>query len=239
MNELQKRFESEVKETVKVTKRLGAGDYTASHGGNVCYKVEENILLITPTKFLKSEINFEDIIFIDTKGKVLYAAEGRKPSGELLMYLKIFEKGLDIKSVVHAHPPVLTGIACTNSDILSKPFIIQSVIELGPVARVECRNPVSSDLAEAFEKVIHRADVFLMNNHGVTICGKGNISRTMDLLELLETQAKSLLVGIQLGDLQEIPRKEIENLEVTLKNRNLPLPGDPKYIKSLVQIYYE
>jgi len=239
MNKLQKSYKAQIKEMVEVSGRLGEGDYTASHGGNLCHKVEDNILLITPTKFLKSEISFEDIIFIDTKGEVLFATEGRKPSGELLMYLKIFEKRPDIKSVVHAHPSVLTGFACTNSNILSRPFILQPVIELGPVLPVDCRDPVTSDLAEAFDKVIHKANAFLMRNHGITICDQGSVSRAMDLLELLEAQAKSLIVGTLLSNLQEIPREEVENLGKTLKNRNLKLPGDPRYIKSLVQLYYE
>ena len=113
------------------------------------------------------------------------------------------------------------------------------VIELGPVLPVDYREPITEELAQAFENVIHKGNAFLMKNHGVTICSPYGILRALDMMEMLEAQAKSLIVGNLIGELEEIPKAEVKNLEKTLKNRNLKLPGDPRYIKNLIQLYYQ
>jgi L-fuculose-phosphate aldolase len=155
------------------------------------------------------------------------------------MYLKIFNNRQDINGVIHAHPPVLTGFACTESKLLERPFLPEVVIELGPVLSVDYKEPITEDLAKAFEKVIHKTNAFLMRNHGVTICSPYSVMRALDMMEMLEAQGKSLLTGMAIGDLKEIPKVEVKNLEKTLKSRNLKLPGDPRYIKSLTQLFYQ
>ncbi len=238
MDKLQEKFESQIKEMVEASVRLGELGYAASHGGNLCCRIEDDILLITPTKSAKRKMTFEDIVLIDSRGKVLFASPGRRPSGEVYMYLRILEKRPDIKGVIHAHPPVLTGIACTDSNILSRPFLPELVIELGPVLPVDYMEPITVELAEAFDKVIHKADAFLMRNHGVTICNHDGVLRAADMMEMLEAQAGSLIAGTLLGSLNEIPKDEVKNLEKTRKTRNLRIPGDPRYIKSLLQLFY-
>ena len=106
MHQLQERFEAEISEMVEASVRLGELGYATSHGGNLAFRVDNDILLITPTKVVKRKIRFEDIVVIDLKGKTLFASEGRRPSGEKFMYLKILDKRPDIKGVIHAHPPV-------------------------------------------------------------------------------------------------------------------------------------
>jgi len=57
------------------------------------------------------------------------------------------------------------------------------------------------------------------------------------MLEMLESQALSVLIGYLLGSLNEIPDTEVDNLGKTLRNRQLQLPGDPRYINSLRQLF--
>ena len=45
------------------------------------------------------------------------------------------------------------------------------------------------------------------------------------MLEMLESQALSVLIGYLLGSLNEIPDTEVDNLGKTLRNRQLQLPG--------------
>lgn len=61
----------------------------------------------------------------------------------------------------------------------------------------------------------------------------------LDLLEMLEAMAKSVLVAVQLGRVEYIPDQEIKNLDNVCKVRNLPYPGKPGEFNSLVQAYKE
>jgi ribulose-5-phosphate 4-epimerase/fuculose-1-phosphate aldolase len=67
MHELQKRFEVEINEIVEASIRLGELGYATSHGGNICYRVDNNVFLITPTKVAKRKIRFKDIVIINLK----------------------------------------------------------------------------------------------------------------------------------------------------------------------------
>lgn len=238
MHAFQKRFKEEIDEMVESSNRLGEQGFATSHGGNLCFRIDNDILLITPTKVAKRKIIFDDIVAIDMKGETIFATEGRQPSGEKYMYLKILDKRPDIKAVIHAHPPVLTGFACSGSNMLERPFLPEVVFELGPVLPVEYKEPITEDLARAFEKVIHKGNAFMMKNHGITICSPYSVLRALDMMEMLEAQAKSLITASILGGLEEISRDGVKDLENTLRNRNLKLPGDPRYIKSLTQLYY-
>ncbi|MBU4450534.1 MAG: hypothetical protein KKE35_04500, partial [Actinobacteria bacterium] len=97
--------------------------------------------------------------------------------------------------------------------------------------------PVTEILAKEFDDVIHKGNAFLLRNHGITICNPEGVARAMDMLEMLEAQASSVLIGHLLGGLKEIQDKEVENLEKTLRNRGLKLPGDPRFISSLGQLF--
>ena len=238
MHDLQKRFEAEINEMIEASVRLGELGYATSHGGNLCFRVDDDALLITPTKVSKRKMRFEDIVIINMEGEVLFAVDGRKPSGEKFMYLKILENRPDIKGIVHAHPPIITGFACTESKLLERPFLPETVIELGPVLSVDYKEPITEELAKAFEEVIHDTNAFLMRNHGVTICSPYGVLRAVDMMEMLEALGKSLIAGITVGKLKEIPKSEVERLEKTLRSRNLIMPGDPRYIKSLTQLFY-
>jgi hypothetical protein len=62
--------------------------------------------------------------------------------------------------------------------------------------------------------------------------------RALELLEMIELQAHSVLVARMLGKVIEIPELEILNLQKVLESRNLPIPGNPLKIKSLSQLFF-
>ena len=100
---LYQKYEQQVAQFVAVCHRLASHMYVTGYGGNLCWKLEENLLLITPTQMNKGDIQAEDVVFIDRKGK---AVEGKhRPTGETPMYLKFFDERPDILTAIHCHPP--------------------------------------------------------------------------------------------------------------------------------------
>lgn len=231
-------YGDQIEELAAASRRLGELGYVTSHGGNLSWRVAEDRVLITPTKVVKRRLQAEDICITDMDGSVIWAAEGRKPTGETPMHLRIFEKRPDAVSIVHAHPPVLTGFSISGSaHLLTKPLLPEPVIEAGPVVLVDYAEPISEELAAKFDQVLHLSNAFLMKNHGMTVCGWEGVSRTLDVLEMLEMEAYSVWVAHSLGSVESIPTEEVEKMERTLETRSLPIPGDPRRIKSLVDQY--
>ena len=238
MPHLVTQYRDQINELVKASRRLGNLGYVASHGGNLSYKVSKEHILITPTKVVKREVSFEDICIISTTGEQLYVPEGRKPTGEWPMHIRLYERRPDLAGLVHGHPPYLAGFALAGNNILSRPLLPEPTIEVGPVVLVRYAEPVSEDLAKQFDGVVAVSNAWLMRNHGITMGSTDGAARALELLEMTEALAVSVLTAKQLGELQEIPRHEVERLDRTLESRNMALPGDPRVITKLTDLYY-
>ena len=59
MNEFQKKYEKEIEELVNACHRCAELNYVTSSGGNLSLRIEEDLILITPTKTLKRTMRFE------------------------------------------------------------------------------------------------------------------------------------------------------------------------------------
>ena len=89
MNHLQEKYQKQIEQMIEACKRSGALGYGAGSGGNASYRVDDNVVLITPTGIVKRKITFEDICIIDLDANPLYIPENRKPTGEYLSLIHI------------------------------------------------------------------------------------------------------------------------------------------------------
>lgn len=237
MHEMQKRFEREIGELAASAVRLHELGYVASYGGNLSYRAAPGVVLITPTKVPKQDVGFDDVCVIDERGGVLFAAPGRKPTGETPFHLRILSMRPDTRAVVHAHPPVLTGFAIARSDALSRPILPEPVIEVGPVVSVPYAEPLSDELAAAFDPVVGTSNAFLMENHGVIALSAEGVRRAIELLEMLEAMACSVFVARCLGGVRELSADDVDRLDVVLAKRNGALPGLPGAFRTLKDVF--
>lgn len=237
MHDQQKKYESAISELVAAAVRLGELGYVSSHGGNLSSRVDAETVLITPTKVAKRALTFDDIVIIGMDGTTRYAGNSRKPTGETPIHLNILRQRPDIKGLVHAHPPVLTGFSLIAEPLLSAPLLPEPIIELGPLLYVPYAEPLSAELAAAFDSVIRRSNAFIMRNHGVMICSPDGPWRALELLEMVEAMAQSLFVAKSLGTVTRITDREVDKLSRTIQTRGLPMPGAPGVISKLSDAY--
>lgn len=225
MKEIKERYKNEIKMLTEACRRCGELGYVTSSGGNLSVRVEENLILITPTKTPKRFMTEEDICAIDLKGNTVYAPEGKKPTGETPFHARIMRMRPDIKSIVHAHPPVLTGFAIAHSDILSKAILPEPIIEVGPVLNVKYATPLSEELSESFDKVIQKSNAFLMENHGFLVCGNTDVINTVEQMQMIEAMAQSVVVANCVGKVEFLSDTDLQEIEEVIQMRNLKIPG--------------
>ncbi len=237
MHPLQRQYAEQIRELAAASNRLAALGYVTSHGGNLSVRAAEEVVLITPTKVPKRDIGENDICFVNMRGETLFAPEGRKPTSESPFHLRVYEKRPDLKGVVHAHPPVLTGFAIAGGEALACAILPEPVIEVGPMVMVPYAQPGSEALAEAFDAALPRSNGFLMENHGVLMTSGEGVLRALDLLEMMESAAKSVLVARLLGNLKPLPQKDVQDLESVMRSRGLPMPGDPSANRCLLDVF--
>lgn len=227
-----------IEELVRSCRHVAAAKYVTSHGGNLSLRIDADTVLITPTQVAKGDVKPEDICVIDMAGKVRFASPGRKPTGEWPFHVGILRQRPDLRGLVHAHPPAITGLAIAHSNLLGRPLLPEPVLEVGPVLPVKYAAPLSDALADAFTPVIHLSNAFLMLNHGILVGNALGVWRAVELLDMLEAAAQSAIIAQQLGVVKELTRQDVDELDQVLRTRGLPLPGSPKPGRRLADLYF-
>jgi len=232
------KYAKEVALFLKVTGRLAANMYVTGYGGNAAWKLEDNVILITPTKMNKGDITRDDVVFINRAGDTVEGT--RRPTGERPMYLKFFEDRPDIVSVIHCHAPSVGAFAIMEGpNLLMRPFFPEAAHEVGPVPVVPYAEPITQKLADNFEPFIRKYNSFLMENHGLVVMSPESIEYTMMNVELLEMSAKSILLALAAGrELKELSREAIRDLDNVMKTRNCPMFGAPGMYDSLEELFF-
>jgi L-fuculose-phosphate aldolase len=237
MNYVEK-YADEVTEFLKVTAHLADKMYVTGYGGNAAWKLEDDLILITPTKMNKGDITKDDVVFINMAGDVIEGT--RRPTGERPMYIKFFNDRPDIKSVIHCHAPNVGSFAIMDGpNLLMRPYYPEAAHEVGPVPVVPYGEPLTQALADNFEPFIRKYNSFLMENHGLVTMSVKSIDYTMMNIDLLEMSAYSILQAMASGrELKELTREAIQGLDNVMKERNDPMFGAPGTYESLVELFY-
>lgn len=223
---------------VSVCHRLARHMYVTGYGGNLAWRLEENVVLITPTQMNKGDIDSTDVVFIDLEGNVL---EGQnRPTGEKPMYLKFFAERPDIVSVLHCHPPAVCAMAIMpGENWLMRPFYPETTTEIGPVPVVPYAEPLTTKLADNFGPYLQKYNGFIMENHGLVMMSRGDIKWTLFNVEVLESTAQSILLALSSGQgVKELNRQQVIDLGNVMKARDLPLLGAPGANASLEDLYF-
>jgi len=235
---LVQKYASQVDQFIAVCGWLAQNLYVTSSGGNLAWKLEDNLLLITPTQMNKGDIRPADVVFIDLKGEVVEGT--RHPTGETPMYLNFFNIRQDIVSVIHCHPPCSCALAITKGkNWLMRPLYPETAIEVGPVPVVPYAEPITEKLANNFIPYLPKYNSFIMENHGLVSMTRGGIRDTLMNIEILEMTAKSVILALQAGEIKELDRLAVRDLSNTMKTRNLAIMGAPGVNRSLEELYFE
>mgnify|MGYP002037416525 CR=1 FL=1 len=230
-------YREQVCTAVGICHRLSERMYVTGYGGNLAWKLEDDLLLITPTQMNKGAIQHEDMVFINKAGDTV---EGhRRPTGETPMYLNFFRDRPDIQSVIHCHPPHTNAFTITKGrNWLMRPMFPETITEVGPVPVVPYGEPLTQKLADNFVPFLSRYNAFLMENHGLVIMSRLDLEWVMMNTELLEMTSVHIHDAMLHGtDLKEISRPDICKMDNVMKKRNLPYPGLPGTYDSLEEVY--
>jgi L-fuculose-phosphate aldolase len=231
------KYKRKVDEFISVCHKLSKLMYVTGHGGNLAWKLEDDLVLITPTQMNKGDITTEDVVFIRLDGQVV---EGKnKPTGETPMYVNFFRERPDVSSVIHCHPPATNAFAITKEEnYLMRPIFPETITEVGPVPIVPYGEPLTQRLADNFLPFLKKYNAFLMENHGLVIMSPLDINWTMMTTELLEMTSVTLCNALSFGAIKEVSEPDLINLDNIMKTRTLPMFGAPGENKSLLDLFY-
>ncbi len=183
--------------------------WVANHDGNITAKLSANQFLATPTATSKVDVDEQNLIEVDANGKKI--AGTARGFSELAVHMALYRARPDIGSVVHAHPPYATALACSGNQVLDRPFVAEAVVSIGdriPLLPFVIPGPgLASQIAEAS----HGVDAVLCANHGVFAWGR-DLELAHRRLELVEHLAKIATFAIASGGVQYLPTDAVAAL---------------------------
>jgi L-fuculose-phosphate aldolase len=213
---------------VKVGHLMFDKGWVAANDGNVSIRMDDGRILATPTGVSKGMLTADDLILCDLRGDKLCGE--RERTTEMGMHLTIYNLRPDVRSVVHAHPPVATGFAAAGR-ALDVALLPEVVISLGWVPLAEYGLPGTPALTQGMLRYIPKYDALLMANHGVVSYGD-DVFQAFSRMEIVEHFARITLVAELLGGAKALPRVEVEKLfdsrlRYQVKSRNHMEPRSP------------
>lgn len=202
-------YQKQREDVAAFMRRLCDKGLTTCSGGNVSFRVDVDIMLITPSGKDKATLRPEDII-------VYSLLEDRnltpdlKPSMETVMHKSVYNSRSDVSSVVHAHPVYSSCYTATEHEINMR-LIGEAVLILKNIEKVSYGLMGSKELAEGVSEKAKISDVLLLENHGVLTLGK-TIFEAFDKIEVLENAAKMTLITCLIGKKKELEDQEIDKI---------------------------
>lgn len=184
--------------------------WVAANDGNVSARLPDGNIVATPTGISKAFITPEKLVLLDAQGNILQANEGYRPSSEIKMHLRCYEKRPDVQSVIHAHPPGATGFAVAHK-AMDMYNMIEDVAVIGSVPLTPYGTPSTSEVPDAIEPYLEEHDVMLLENHGALAVGS-DVLTAFYRMESLELWAKITINAVILGGSFDISRNNIQKL---------------------------
>lgn len=205
MAKTEQEFRDDIVRTCRLMYEKG---WVAANDGNVSIRLEQDRILCTPTAISKGMVEADDLIICDMQGNKV---EGRRErTSEIAMHTTIYSMRTDVKSVVHAHPPVATGFA-TAGRALDKALLPEVIIHLGAVPLAEYGLPGTPALTQGMLPLIPDYDALLMQNHGCVCYGR-DVWQAFFRMEMVEHFARVTFVAEMLGGARPLPRQEVQKL---------------------------
>ena len=183
------------REVLAWAQRLESAGLGVGTSGNISARTASG-LLVTPTARRYEGLTAADLVEIDLSGRVL--SGDSTPSTEWPFHASIYRHRPDVDSVVHAHSPYATALACNRVEI--PPFHYMVAISGG--ATIRCAGyakPGSEELAALATEALEGRRACLLANHGLIALGS-SVRSAFDLALEVENLARQYSLALQVGE---------------------------------------
>lgn len=199
-------YEKEKQQVLDTALKLDRYGLVALSGGNVSARMEDGLVLVTPSGMIYDDMVADDVLVVDMDGNVV---EGeRKPSVDTEALLYILKKMPKVNAVIHTHQPYATGLGLVMDEIPCNLSTMANAVE-GPCRVADYGDPGSLSMGvQAVEAIGDRLAVVL-KHHGVIAVGR-DMRQALFSCVYLEEAAKTVSVALSTG----LPMAEMTDAEV-------------------------
>jgi L-fuculose-phosphate aldolase len=212
-------YEHRRRDVVETGRQLALEGLLSATAGNLSIRVAPELIAITPTAIPYPEIQPEDVVITDLRGRVVDGV--RRPSSELPFHTAVYRARPDVGGLVHTHSPYATTLAIMRRPIPAVHYVIASfgVSEI-PVVPYETYG--SDELAVQLERVAKTGTSgALLANHGA-VAFAPSLERAAALAGLLEFLAAAYYRTLIAGGPVLLPDEEIAHVIERYKTHGQP-----------------
>ncbi len=194
---------------VEVARRLYARNMLAAADGNISVRINEHMVLITPSGVSKAFIKAEDLALITLDHQVLYG----KASSERMMHLEVYKHCPLARAVVHAHPTTAIAWSVAQPELTKLPAecLSEVILACGDIPFVPYARPGTPAMGSHLIPFLPQHRALILSRHGALSWGE-SLNEAWRGMERIEHSAEILWKAQQLGGLTSLPGEEVAAL---------------------------
>jgi L-fuculose-phosphate aldolase len=174
-----------------------------SNDGNISVRMDDGLILITPSGISKGRLSTDDLIVVDLEGNIISAKADRRPSSETPMHLEVYQQRDDVRAVVHAHPIFATTLTVSGLEF-PVDVLPEVLLTLGDVPITAYATPSSHEDAVVIRPFVKDHNALLLCQHGSLTYGK-NLDEALIHLERIEHVSEIYYRAKMLGNVKRVP----------------------------------
>jgi L-fuculose-phosphate aldolase len=163
---------------------------TTTSGGNISFRLNDDLFCITPSKLDKANLQADQIAIVAFSGENLTPHLGLSIEHEMHRQALIVRP--EMRAVVHAHPCYASAFTAMKRPINTR-LLAESWFLLEEPAMASYERMGTTVLAAVVAASLKSSKVVLMENHGVIAVG-ATLLEAFDLIEVLENSAKMTFI---------------------------------------------
>lgn len=179
----------------EIGKRLYEKGLVVSHDGNISARLDDGLIIVTPTLTNKGRMKETDMVIVDLAGNVIKGSA--KPSSELKMHLEVYKRRADIRGVVHAHPVYACVFAVLGRAVDMK-YMPEAIKTLGSIPVAKYAEPGTQGIPDSIAPFVQDHNGALLANHGAITWAK-DLEWAYNLMEQLEFYCQVSYLAEKMG----------------------------------------
>lgn len=165
-------------------------------------------VLVTPGGLLKADLTPADLVLVDLSGGLVGGF--RQPTTELDLHLRVYRERADVRAVVHAHPPIATGLTVAREGLPAN-VLPEMILVLGAVPVVPYATPATPAVGNLVAPVAASHEGVLLAHHGAATWGP-DLRMAQIRMESLEHSARILLAARIVGQVTPLTPEQVHAL---------------------------
>ena len=189
-------FEQEKNKIIETGLLLKKNELISLSGGNVSMRMNDDKILLTPSGMDYEAMVPDDIVVLDTDGKII---EGdRRPSVDSEALLHIYNNMERVNAIIHTHQPYATAVGMVYNKV---PFAVTTLANAvgGEVNVAPFSSAASLAMGEETVNNIGDSNAVILKNHGVITVGK-TIKEALYAAVYMEDALKTFFIAKSLGE---------------------------------------